>query len=54
MGQIKIINGFLVNNTPKKYRYKVIFKSRLIYNFDDINSSMTPAEVGKEMTEKIM
>ncbi|EWS70940.1 flagellar associated protein, putative (macronuclear) [Tetrahymena thermophila SB210] len=53
-GQEKKIHGFLVNNTPKKYKYKVNFRFGLLYSAEDIASLQTPNEVGREQTEKIM
>jgi hypothetical protein len=46
--------GYLVNNSPKKYHFKVKFRFGLLTNQDNMNTLQTPNEVGREITEKIM
>ncbi|KAL4498636.1 hypothetical protein ABPG72_019754 [Tetrahymena utriculariae] len=53
-GQKKAIIGYLVNNTPKKYRFKTRFRFGLLYSLDDMTNVQPPNIVGREQTEKIM
>lgn len=45
---MKKLNCYLVNNTPKKYKFTSRFRDGLIYGSGDMASLQTPIEVGKE------
>lgn len=53
-GQVNTLQGYLVNNSPKKYKFQVKFRKGLLLSIDEMSSLQTPFQVGLEQTEKIM
>jgi hypothetical protein len=53
-GQKKELRGFLVNNSPKPFRFKVSFIHGLHNNYDEKNNLKTPAEEGHQQTQRVM
>ncbi|EGR27619.1 hypothetical protein IMG5_193180 [Ichthyophthirius multifiliis] len=53
-GMKKQIVGYLVNNTPKKYKFKTRFRQGILYNLDDMANIQPPNVFGRELTERIM
>ncbi|EGR27115.1 hypothetical protein IMG5_201370 [Ichthyophthirius multifiliis] len=53
-GQALKTTCFLVNNTPQRMKFTSSFRSGIIYSGDDNNSLLTPHQIGKELTEKIL
>jgi hypothetical protein len=49
-----MIQTFLVNNTPKAYNFSINIKKGLIFSLDDMNQLITPNEMGKELTDRII
>lgn len=47
-GEKKTIVGYLVNNTPKKYKFKTRFRFGLLYSLDDMTNVQPPNIVGRE------
>ena len=53
-GQKKEIKGFLVNNSPKSFGFRVNFIHGLHQNYDENNYLQTPLEAGLEQTQRVM
>lgn len=53
-GQKRELRGFLVNNSPKPFKFKVSFIHGLHNNYDEKNNLKTPAEEGQQQTQRVM
>lgn len=53
-GAKKEIKGYLVNNSPKPFKFRVNFVSGLHSNYDEKNNLMTPMQVGLQQTQRVM
>jgi hypothetical protein len=53
-GQKKELRGYLVNNSPKPFKFKVSFIHGLHNNYDEKNNLKTPAEEGHQQTQRVM
>lgn len=53
-GQKREIKGFLVNNSPKPFKFKVNYMHGLHNNYDEEINLKTPAEEGHQQTQRVM
>ena len=53
-GQRREIKGYLVNNSPKPFKFKVSFIHGLHKDYDEKNNLRTPIEEGIQQTQRVM
>ena len=50
VGEENIIRGFIVNNSPKKMKFKTIFRKGYLTSMEEFAMIQTPSEIGTEQS----
>ena len=54
VGQENVIRAFVVNNSPKRMKFKSFFRKGYLSSAEEFAMVQTPAEIGSEQSERVM
>ena len=54
VGQESAIRAFVVNNSPKRMKFKSFFRKGYLSSVEEFAMVQTPAEIGNEQSERVM